>query len=302
MAEYLLTRMSLNIKPTFIALRPHQWSKNLLLFIPLMVSSDFLKIELWGDLILAFFSFSFIASGSYIFNDLLDLENDKNHPIKKNRPLASNALDPNKGKIIALFITILGISIGSFLTKTFLFSLALYLLIVLIYNLILRSVVLADCFALSFLFTLRVISAAFAVELELSFWMLFFSIFFFFSLSLLKRFSELVNYSIKDELVFGRGYKKIDIPFIQNLGISSGLISVLILGLYLKDPKLIEIYNSPESLLFFLPVLLIWISSMWFYAFKGKNIHDPISFALNDTLSLILLLLSLIIFYVAKFI
>ena len=148
---------------------------------------------------------------------------------------------------------------------------------------------------------MRIISGAIAANLDISIWLLSFSLFFFFSLALLKRYSELRHHYSSDKKYFGRGYTKEDLPLITNMGISSSLISILVIGLYFNNDVIYINYHAPKLLLFFLPILLIWISSIWSRAIKGDEINDPISFSLRDPTSIVIFFISLLIFTFARY-
>jgi 4-hydroxybenzoate polyprenyltransferase len=148
---------------------------------------------------------------------------------------------------------------------------------------------------------MRIISGAIAANLDISIWLLSFSLFFFFSFALLKRYSELRHHYSSDNKYFGRGYTRGDLPLIRNMGISSSLISILVIGLYFNNDMIYINYHAPKLLLFFLPILLIWISSIWSRAIKGVEINDPISFSLRDLTSIIIFFISLLIFTFARY-
>ena len=268
----------------FRLIRLHQWLKNFLLFVPLFASHKLDDVGLWQFAILAFFSFSLFSSSMYILNDLKDIEFDKKHPRKKLRPFASGLIPRSTGYILMPLLVIGGLLLGTYVNDNFLSFAALYLLLTLAYNIKLRSLVLVDCFTLAILYTLRIVAGAAAVGVVPSFWLLSFSIFFFLSLAFVKRYSELKEL-IDNDNQFGRGYFKGDRSLIRILGITSGYISVLVLALYLNSITVIELYNSPEILLFIIPLMLLWIGWVWLKAHRGEVDDDPIIFALKDKLS-----------------
>ena len=148
---------------------------------------------------------------------------------------------------------------------------------------------------------MRLIAGAVAINLTISFWLLSFSLFFFFSLALLKRYSELANHSSGKSLNFGRSYKSSDMSLILCLGVPSALLSILVIGLYLNDEKIYYLYHAPNLLFTLLLTSLTWVSLIWSKAYRGEEINDPISFALKDPSSLILFFLSILIFIISRF-
>ena len=289
------------IKKWIKALRLHQWSKNGLLFLALFMSHRIIELNLFKQAIIAFFSFSLSASAVYILNDLFDLEADRKHPSKKNRPFASGDLSVTSG-----IIAIPGLFIISFLLATsllpniFLIVLIIYLITTTSYSLYFKEKLFLDVIILGALYTLRVLAGGLAVGVEVSSWLLGFSWFFFLSLAFMKRYADLllIKNNNQEEL-FGRGYSVIDLDIVQKLGISSGFISLLILALYINGDQVMVLYKQPEVIWLTIPILLYWLMRMWFVAHKGKMTDDPIAFALKDKSSYITFFFVIIVLIVA---
>jgi 4-hydroxybenzoate polyprenyltransferase/phosphoserine phosphatase len=270
------------------ALRLHQWLKNLLLFVPLLAAHQFGNFQSLVTLIIAFFSFSLCASSVYIINDLLDLESDRNHPRKKNRPFASAKLPITLGGVVAPLLIGVSIAIGTIVGSAFLVVLLLYLLLTVAYSLVLKRVVLVDCLMLATLYTVRIIAGAAAVSVSLSFWLLAFSVFLFLSLAFVKRYAELVVQTQEGKsAAHGRGYVVSDASLLQTFGVSSGYISALVIALYVRSEDVVSLYAQPIAILLVLPILLFWVSWVWLKAARGEMHDDPILFALKDKASLL---------------
>lgn len=264
-------------------LRAHQWVKNLLLFVPFLLAYNEFDIARIWELILAFFAFSFCASANYIFNDISDLESDRRHPTKRNRPLAAGQISILHALYLAVLLLVSSFAMAWFLTKEFQIILAAYLFITLAYSYVLKSLVLVDVIVLGFLFTIRILAGIYAAQVSVSYWILVFSMFLFVSLAMLKRFSELYNLQLRNETqASGRGYIAEDLTLVLSLGIASGYISTLILLLYTHDPISIAKYSHPEWLWLAFPALLYWVSYMWLIAHRGKMNEDPVLFAIRD--------------------
>lgn len=268
-------------------LRIPQWLKNLLIFAPLFAAHDLGNDDAWGALIIAFFAFSLCASSVYIANDLLDLEDDRQHPRKRSRPFASGVVPVWVGVLVSPLLLVFSLSIAAMVSQEFLSWLILYFAITCAYSWGLKKLILVDCLTLALLYTLRIISGATVACHELSFWLLAFSVFLFFSLALVKRFAEIEVQSPKgNEKIHGRGYKILDAPLIQTMGIVSGYSSVLVLALYLNSETVIKLYKAPLLIWGAVPVMLFWISWVWMQAHRGKMHDDPLIFALKDHVSL----------------
>jgi 4-hydroxybenzoate polyprenyltransferase len=273
------------------ALRVHQWSKNLLLFIPLLMAHRVSDILGFSNLIIAFLSFSFCASAVYILNDLLDLESDRQHPTKKYRPFAAGIL-PIKSGLIASIIMLMGSGWLSltFLPDYFTFCLGFYFLLTTGYSIYLKRQPIVDVLTLSGLYAFRIFAGALAVTVPISFWLLTFSMFFFLSLALLKRYTDLLNLN-GGKKVNGRGYIIRDINIVLITGIVCGFLSLLVFSLYINSDHVRGLYSSPALLWLIVPCLMYWITRMWLVSHRGNMHDDPIVFALKDRLTYILIVI-----------
>ncbi|MDH5189678.1 MAG: UbiA family prenyltransferase [Gammaproteobacteria bacterium] len=281
--------------------RFHQWVKNLLLFVPLITAHKLADTESVILLIEAFFSFSLCASAVYMINDLADLEADRQHPTKRHRPFASNSVPVIHGIIIAALLLLASTVIAMQLSIQFFMVLGLYFAVTLGYSLKLKSIALIDVLLLAGLYTLRIIAGAYVVNIELSFWLLNFSIFIFFSLALVKRYSELLlMQSIDKSQLAGRGYQSGDLSLLRTMGIGSGFISVLILALYIDSPNIKILYTHPEYVWLLCPLFLYWISRIWLKTHRGEMHDDPVVFALRDYASILIACIGAVIFWLAS--
>ncbi|WP_433967884.1 UbiA family prenyltransferase [Tunturiibacter gelidiferens] len=305
-----LRRDRLPLKAWPKAIRLHQWAKNVLIFLPLLLAHNWTPGILAGAA-LAFFSFGLCASATYIVNDLLDLEADRQHPRKRRRPFASGDLSALSGiAVIALFLTtslalallvplvISAISPDASLIRPhhFLLWLGIYLVTTLAYSLRLKRSVLVDVIVLSGLYTVRIIAGSAATGIPVSTWLAGFSIFFFLSLAFVKRFAELENLSERGgSTVGGRGYHVSDIEQLRSFGTASGYASVVVLTLYISNLDAAQLYHHTNRLWLLVPVLLLWISRLWFTASRGQLDEDPVVYAITDRRSLLLGLLVVLI-------
>ena len=269
----------------FKEIRPIQWIKNILVFIPMIAAQDF-GVQSFGASFLAFLSFCLTASSVYIFNDLLDINADRNHPKKCKRPFASGELSFSFGSIGGLLLLISGQIIGLIVGVSFLKILLIYFLITLSYSLSLKRKELIDIFILSGLYTIRIIGGSLATNLDTSPWLLAFSIFIFVSLASVKREAELIDISNRGKLkIENRGYKTSDLDFVKIMSISAGMISILMLSLYINSPKVLNSYANPNLLWGTCILFFFWIIRVCFKTHRGEMEYDPIIFAVKDKLS-----------------
>ena len=278
------------------AMRVHHWLKNLLIFIPMATGHLFL-IENFKNLFLFFVCLSLVASGIYLLNDLLDLENDKKHRTKKFRPLAAGSITEKQVKLTSSFLLMVGL-IGSLMISLNSFLVIVsYLSLALLYNFIFRKIPFIDTLCLASLYTLRVFSGVIVISVDTSEWLFMFSFFFFLFLALTKRQTELTIYiedSHKQKTV--RGYKIKDISLIRSTMVSSGFLSVLIFGLYISSSKVGTLYEYPLFLWIVTLLLFIWIMRIIVVTERGKMDDDPVMFAIKDLFSLILLFIACLVF------
>ena len=270
------------------ALRVHQWVKNSLIFVPVLAAHQFSDVNQLMLCMGAFISFSLCASSVYILNDLLDLFDDRRHKTKKNRPFAAGTLNLIHGLLVAPVLLVVAFITAVFISPNFFIVLICYYVLTFAYSFYLKRVVLIDVITLAGLYTVRIIAGAAAISVQLSFWLLAFSIFVFLSLALVKRYTELLalqGRTVKKAL--GRGYHADDIELLSSLGGSSGYISVLVLALYINSSDVKVLYGDPMVMWPICLIMLFWISRVWIMAHRGQMHDDPIVFAIKDKVSIL---------------
>ena len=292
---YKTTEEKTYLRDYLMSIRLHHWPKNLLVFLPAL-TGHLITIDNFRLLSMLFISLSLVASGLYLMDDLVDIENDKNHPTKKYRAIARGSLSPMAAKIISLLLVTIGL-ISSFMVffEAGLLIL-LYILLVCFYSLYLKKFPFFEAFLLTTVYLLRIYIGVLVIGTEISEWMLIFSFFFFFFLVLEKRYTELSLYlesSQKDPT--GRGYEIKDLNLIQSLAASSALVSLLVFGLYISSPKVQALYSTPVYLWGIVLLGFAWVLNMIVLSNKGKMQDDPIVFAFTNKTSLGIFLFSLIL-------
>ncbi len=271
--------------PYVKVLRPHQWLKNILIFVPILTAHRFGFDHVWNSL-LAFIAFSVLASGVYVINDLVDIEADRAHPRKRYRPFASGALAATQGIWIAGGLIAVAFSIALYVGLPLAAILLCYFLISTAYSMYLKRKLVIDICVLAGLYTVRIVAGGVVAGVPLSEWLLAFSIFFFLSLAAVKRQSELVDGVASGEVkAHGRGYHINDLPIISNMALSAGYVSVLIMALYINSPEVVTLYKRPHAIWGVCPVLLYWTTRMVFVTHRGAMHDDPIVYALKDRVS-----------------
>jgi 4-hydroxybenzoate polyprenyltransferase len=267
------------------ALRVHQYVKNALVFVPVVTAHQFNFVAITLSLI-AFVAFSLCASAVYVLNDMVDLEADRQHPTKKNRPLASGALKLWQGKIAIPILLGLSFACAALVSLKFALALLSYLALTTAYSVSLKKKMLVDVVVLATLYTIRVIAGAIAISVDVSTWLLAFSMFMFLSLALMKRYSELalrIDHKLSDPST--RNYKLDDLVVVGCLAVASGFNSVTIFALYISSPAVEQLYARPEVLWLACPVLTYWVGRAMILAHRRMMNEDPIVFAIKDPIS-----------------
>lgn len=275
------------------AIRPHQWIKNVLVFLPMLAAHQINGASLFASL-LAFVSFSLVASSVYLLNDLLDLDADRAHPRKRRRPFAAGSIPIASGAWMAAGLLGLGAVIAAFLDPAFLVVMVGYYALTTGYSLYLKRRIVVDICVLAGLYTVRIVAGGAATGIPLSVWLLAFSIFFFLSLAAVKRQAELVDSVKQGKLkASGRGYHVSDLPVISMISIGAGYIAILVMALYVNSPAVVLLYTHPEALWGVCAILLYWITRTVMLAHRGAMHDDPIIYAVKDHISQICFLIIL---------
>ncbi|MDZ4820873.1 MAG: UbiA family prenyltransferase [Planctomycetota bacterium] len=275
------------VRPLIKALRPHQWMKNLLLFVPLVLAHEVESVDKLIKCCWAFVAFSFVASAVYLLNDLLDIESDRHHPKKRRRPFASGSLPVAYGPALIVILLLVSTLISLVrLPPKFLGGLCAYAVLNLLYSFWLKRKLAIDVIVLAGMYTLRVVVGGLATGVDVSEWLLAFSLFFFTSLAFIKRFTELSRLAGEDsKSARGRGYVVGDLSMIESIGPTSGYMSVLVLALYVNSQNSKELYSHSWALWLICPLMMYWITRIWFVAKRGELDEDPLVYAFRDRIS-----------------
>jgi 4-hydroxybenzoate polyprenyltransferase len=275
--------------PTVLkAIRTHQWAKNVLLFLPLLLSHK-VSFQTMIPAVAAFFCFSFIASANYLVNDLLDIESDRRHLKKRFRPFAAGDLSVAVGLAMAALLVGASCALLPRLPATFGLWLLVYAVTTSAYSFYLKRVPLVDVLVLSGLYTLRMLAGGAATGTPISPWLSSLAVFLFLSLAMVKRFSELAN--LRERGVansHGRGYLVTDLEQIRAFGTASAYAAVVVFSLYISRPDVYALYRHPGRLWLIVPLMLYWLNRVWLLASRGELDEDPVVFAIRDSVSLAL--------------
>lgn len=271
------------------AMRLHQWVKNILIFLPLVLSHQIFDLDKVGAAIAAFIGFSLCASATYIINDILDIRADRRHPRKCKRPFAAGRIPIPQGLLVSALLLTLSFTTAFVFTSPLVALLfAGYIAFTLTYSLYLKEKLLVDAMALGILYGYRIMIGGAATAVAVSDWLIAFSVFFFLGLALVKRYTEISQATPnEDGKISGRGYYLDDREIVSVLGVVASYTSILILSLYITSPDVATLYHEPRILWLICLVMIYWLGRIWTLAHRGQMPDDPIVFALRDKVSLL---------------
>ena len=275
----------LRAKDYFKALRPHQWIKNVLVFLPMIAGHQFDAPTVVAST-MAFACFCMAASSAYLINDLLDLPGDRDHPRKRLRPFAAGTIPLSHGILAAGLLIVISFALAVTLPQRFVAILAVYYGTTLAYSFLLKRKVMIDVVVLGGLYTLRVLGGVSACGAAVSLWLLMFSLFLFLSLAIVKRCSELMaRIAGGKTAVSGRGYRVEDLRILQPFGAAAGYGAVFVVALYLSSSEVKALYAHPTRLWLICPLLIYWISRVFIISNRNELHDDPVVFAITDRVS-----------------
>ncbi|HEY0291863.1 MAG TPA: UbiA family prenyltransferase [Hansschlegelia sp.] len=286
----VIPRRPLSFRTLARAARVHQWAKNALVAVPLILGGRAFEPSAWATVAIGFALLGLLASSTYALNDLWDLDDDRRHWSKRDRAFASGRLPIAAGLVAAPLGILIALVGAAMLGLAAFASFVAYLVVTLAYSFRLKRVAVLDVFTLASLFTLRLVIGIALAAVPGSPWLLVFSMFVFSSLSFAKRHTEMVRVARSGaDKAHGRGYVAADAPFLIGMGVATGMSAVLVMVLYLIDEAFrAGFYTTPAALWAFPCVLFLWLGRVWVLSGRNELHDDPVAFAVRDKPSLLL--------------
>lgn len=283
------------------SLRLHQWTKNLLVFVPIVLAGQLTDLAALTDTVIAFLALCMVASSTYLINDMWDLADDRLHWSKCHRPLASGRLPVTMAAATVPFGITIGFALAAMASTAVVLLLAAYLALTIAYTFGLKRLVLVDGVVLAFLFTLRLALGVVAADVPPSAWLVVFSMFLFASLSYAKRHAEITRVADRHgRHVNGRGYQTSDAPVVLTMGLATGIGAVVIMVLYIvQDAFAQTFYGNTIWLWAFPPLLFLFVARIWLVCLRDELDDDPVAFALADRVCMTLVALGIVCFVFA---
>ncbi len=262
-------------------IRLTNWLKNIFVFVPLVFSKHLLDLDYFLNALIAFITFSFASSLIYVFNDIVDIERDKLHPVKKNRPLASGLLRISDAKIILIILFLIIVSICAALLNKFVIVIFLYVIINIFYSLYLKNIVIIDVFCISTGFMLRVIGGALIINVYISSWLILTTLFLSLFLAIMKRRIEFVSYQKIEEQ--REVLNKYSLNFIDQMVSLTSSGVVISYAIYTVASRTVLEFGT-EKLIYTTIFVVFGIFRYMYLAFKENKGENIIELLLTDKL------------------
>jgi 4-hydroxybenzoate polyprenyltransferase len=285
--EGIVPRTHSRLRMLLRTMRPRNWIKNLLLFVPIALDHQLKNPTVLGRGCLAFAAFTACTAAIYLINDACDIVADRHHPTKRNRPIAAGFLPLSLALGAACILLITGAVLGLLLPFSFLISLLGYVIVTFAYSFCFKRWKFIDVLTIALCITMRIVAGTFATGVHFSPWLIGFSLTCFLSLALIKRLAEIRLLAESTLTIPGRGYRTDDTESTRAIGVMAGAIAISVLAFYLQSDRVHELYRNPEILWIILPVLLFWMGRLWIFANRGWLRDDPLLFATRDWTSYI---------------
>jgi 4-hydroxybenzoate polyprenyltransferase/phosphoserine phosphatase len=283
------------------AVRVHQWSKSFLVFVPIITSHRWADFSVWFSAAAMFAALALSASALYIVNDLLDLEADRRHLRKRNRPFASGAIPIPSGIVAAIACLACGLAVASVASPLAIWTTAAYAALSGLYSFVIKRHAPADVFFLASLYVLRIIAGGVAAGIHVTEWLLAFALFLFLGLAFCKRAAELATIRVSGSAsANGRSYTLDDLQLITGYGIASSSTAALVLVLYLNSDQMRSLYRHPAALWLLAPLTLFWQVRTWMLTLRGDMHDDPIAFAVRDRMTWVLGVLAILLVLISR--
>jgi len=263
-------------------IRVHQWIKNVFVFVPLLFSLHLFNKEFFLTTLLAFFVFCLASSAIYVINDLVDIEADRAHPRKKNRPLPSGAISKTTAIITASLLLVVVFWLMMYFNTEFIMLLLAFIVLNVLYSFWLKNIVLLDIFSIAAGFSIRVLAGAFAIQVIISSWLLLTTMFISLFLGVMKRRSELMLVSEKinqNQIAEEKGTNSRKVLSQYSLNFSDQLATVAATGvivcyaLYTVAPRTVSIFHT-ERLIYTTPFVVFGLFRFMYLEYisgKGEN-------------------------------
>lgn len=269
------------LKIHFDLLRIPQWIKNFFIFVPLVFSQHLFELDYVKLSILGFIVFSFVSSSIYIINDLIDINEDKVHPVKKLRPIPAGLISKSKAVVTAAILAVISFSLLPFTNPYFSITVFLYFTITVLYTAGLKSIVILDVFTIAAGFILRILGGAFIINVEISSWLMLTTMFISLFLAVMKRRSELKHVTGEDNASTRKVLVHYSADFIDQMSTVTSAGVIICYALYTVSQRTVSIFKT-EQLIYTTPFVVFGIFRYMYLVYIGKKGENTSELLLSD--------------------
>jgi len=254
-------------------IRVHQWIKNVFVFIPLLFSQHLFQMNYFLDALSAFLVFCLASSAIYVINDIVDIESDRAHPVKKNRPLPSGQISTQAAIITASLLLVLVFWLMMYFNYDFILLVVGFVILNVLYSFWLKNMVLLDVFSIAAGFSIRVLAGAFAIMVPISSWLLLTTMFISLFLGVMKRRSELALVNENSGNQSRKVLAQYSLNFADQMATIAATGVIVCYALYTVAPRTISVFQT-ERLIYTTPFVVFGIFRFMYLEYinkKGEN-------------------------------
>ena len=288
-------------------IRIHHWVKNFFVFVPLLFSLHLFESHYFLQTLAAFFVFCFASSAIYVLNDIVDIEADRAHPVKRNRPLPAGKISITSAIIIASLLLVVVFGTMMYFNFKFILLVVGFVILNVLYSFWFKNIVLLDVFSIAAGFSIRVLAGALAIQVPISSWLLLTTMFISLFLGVMKRRSELMTISessnpeIENIEVKKSNSRKVLAQYSLNFADQMATVAatgvIVCYALYTVAPRTVSVFNT-ERLIYTTPFVVFGIFRFMFLEYitgKGENTTKTISTDLPMIINVLLYIVTTVI-------
>jgi 4-hydroxybenzoate polyprenyltransferase len=284
-------------------IRVHQWVKNIFVFVPILFSLHIFEEDYLLTTIFAFLVFCLASSAIYVINDLVDIDADRSHPLKKNRPLPSGAISKPSALITAALLLVLVSWLIFYFNYEFILIVISFLVLNVLYSFLLKNIVILDIFSIAAGFALRVLAGAFVIQVPISSWLLLTTMFISLFLGVMKRHSELSIISEESNTSSRKVLAQYSLNFADQIATVAAAGVIICYALYSVAPRTISVFNT-EGLIYTTPFVVFGIFRYMYLEYMSKKGENTTRIMATDIPMIVTVILYIIatIFIIYKII
>ncbi len=274
-------------------IRVQQWIKNVFVFVPLLFSHNLFEREYFLITLFAFFVFCLASSAIYVINDLIDIEADRAHPLKKNRPLPSGAISkPTSVITFIVILIIIGVLLPNF-NYDFIICVASFIILNVLYTFYFKHIVVLDVFSIAAGFTLRVLAGAFVLSIPISSWLILTTMFISLFLGVMKRHSELTLTPEDENSSSRKVLAEYSLNFADQMATVAAAGVIICYALYTVAARTVSVFST-ENLIYTTPFVVFGIFRYMYLEYMSNGGENTTKIIATDSPMIVTVILYII--------